>query len=65
MRVTVPVKLLRLFRLIVEVIAVPCTKLSELGLLEMLKSGFGEAVRVTDTLALWVVVPLVPVTVTV
>ncbi len=47
-RVMVPVKLLRLVRVAVEVAEDPWTTLRLLGLALMEKSGFGEALTVTE-----------------
>ena len=60
-RVTVPVKLLRLARLIVDVEEDPAWKLTVDGLLETLKSGGTTTVAFTTTE--WEIEPLVPVTV--
>ncbi len=62
-RLTVPTKLLRLTRLIVEVAEEPDWKLTLPGLLEILKSG--GTTTFTATLTEWESEPLVPITVTV
>jgi len=62
---TVPLKLLRLVRVIVDLPVVPAGILRRLGLAVIVKSGGGEdgtTVKVTLTLCDWL--PLVPVTTT-
>ena len=62
-RLTVPAKLLRLARLIVDVAEEPAWKLKLTGLREMLKSG--GTTTFTATTTEWERDPLVPVTFTV
>jgi len=64
-RLTVPAKLLRLVRVIVEVEDDPGFMLSEDGLAVMLKSAELTEFMVTETLVWWDSEPLVPVIVTV
>ncbi len=62
-RLTVPMKLLRLVRVIVEVEEEPAWKLKLAGLLEMLKSG--GTTTFTDTAMECVREPVVPIMLTV
>jgi hypothetical protein len=66
-RLTVPEKLLRLVRLMVDVAEEPCGRLREDGFAERVKSGVDGFVTVTETVAECVMEgePLWPVTVTV
>ena len=62
-RLTVPLKLLRLIRVIVDVPEAPCWRAIFDGLEDIVKSG--ELVTLTVTLVEWDIEPLVPVTLTV
>ena len=57
---TVPVNPLRLVRVAVEVADDPCTMLRLLGLAVREKSGRGAPLTITETLAVWNSVPLIP-----
>ena len=62
-RLTVPLKLLRLVRVIIEVPEAPCWRAIFDGLEDTVKSG--ELVTLTVTVVEWDIEPLVPVTLTV